>query len=173
MGSAQNPAYLFKAAVNVDPCSARREEVLTTGGYVLVDVHCRSCNTVLGWQYIAAKSEEQKYKEGATLLQQGLLMRCPAPPMHLMQQQQQHTDTTPINAAGHGSEYDRVYRRRRQQRRGVSDEGVPGNEHAGGANAPADRSRTASLVQSFVSQLQRAAQETPPAAFQLPLAARC
>lgn len=94
MGSAQNPAYLFKTAINVEPCSSRREEVLSTGGYVLVDVSCRGCSTVLGWQYIASKSQDQKYKEGATLLQQGLLRRLPAVP-------QPRVATVPINAAAH------------------------------------------------------------------------
>lgn len=92
MGSAQNPAYLFKTAINVEPCSPSREELLSTGGYVLVDVHCRGCNTILGWQYVAAKSQDQKYKEGATLLQQGLLRRVPAVPTPC---------TAPINAAEH------------------------------------------------------------------------
>ena len=66
-------------------------QTLSTGAYTLVDVRCRACRVVLGWQYLAAESPEQKYKEGAVLLQQGSLTRIntlqalslPPPPMHL------------------------------------------------------------------------------------------
>eukprot|EP00877_Chromochloris_zofingiensis_P005580 jgi/Chrzof1/15022/Cz09g24090.t1 len=76
MGS-QQPALLFKQVVNVDPYSSHREERLSTGLYVLVDVECRRCCTPLGWRYVKASSEDQKYKEGGTLLQEDLL-KCVA-----------------------------------------------------------------------------------------------
>ena len=143
MGSAQNPAYLFKSAINVEPCSSRpREELLSTGGYVLVDVHCRGCSTVLGWQYIAAKSQDQKYKEGATLLQQGLLRRLPVI-------QAPRSATTPINAATHQGAM----------------------QHARATAGDVSR-HAEELLHSLHADLQRAVNDAR-ATVQLPVAARC
>ena len=73
--NANLPAYLFQRTVNVQPCSARREETLSTGSYVLVDVGCRLCGVKLGWKYLAADNQDQKYKENCVILQQALLQR--------------------------------------------------------------------------------------------------
>lgn len=143
MGSAQNPAYLFKSAINVEPCSPRRDELLSTGGYILVDVHCRGCNTVLGWQYVAAKSQDQKYKEGATLLQQGLLRRLPAI-------EALHPATHPINAATHQNA---------TQRARIAADNI--SRHA------------EELLHSLHADLQRAVDDARRATMQLPVAARC
>lgn len=48
---------------------------LSTGQYTLIDVQCRKCYMPLGWRYVSAERSDQKYKEGCTLLQQGLLRR--------------------------------------------------------------------------------------------------
>ena len=48
-------------------------QVLSTGRYTLADVSCRACCITLGWQYLAAESQEQLYKVGAVLLQQAAL----------------------------------------------------------------------------------------------------
>lgn len=48
-------------------------QVLSTGRYTLTDVSCRACCITLGWQYLAAESQEQRYKVGAVLLQQAAL----------------------------------------------------------------------------------------------------
>lgn len=72
---AQQPAYLFRATVNLEPCSSHRQEALSSGTYTLVDVSCRCCAQQLGWQYIQACNEEQKYKEGGVLLAQATVQR--------------------------------------------------------------------------------------------------
>jgi len=54
------PAYLFRTSVNADVRGAPRQEVLSTGRYLLVDVTCRACCTLLGWQYLEAEKEDQK-----------------------------------------------------------------------------------------------------------------
>ncbi len=188
MGSTQ-PAYLFKAAINVEPCSARREEVLASGGsWSLIDVHCRGCNTVLGWQHLSANShhvsakiQEHKYKEGATLLQQRLLARCPGvAQLHQQATQRPHVpsgghamDTTPINAAVHGGEYgvsidDHPHYTTRQHlrgRRGHHNDGHHTDENA----VDAAHVSTGSLLHSLHSQLRQAIQE----AAVLPVAAHC
>lgn len=38
-------------------------------------MQCRNCFVPLGWRYVHAERNDQKYKEGCTLLQQGLLRR--------------------------------------------------------------------------------------------------
>lgn len=50
-------------------------QVLSTGRYTLLDVQCRCCRVPIGWRYITADSPDQRYKEGAYLLQQGALKR--------------------------------------------------------------------------------------------------
>lgn len=71
---------------------------LSTGRYTLADVRCRTCRTRLGWKYLVAENPDQKYKEGAVLLQQGALQRInclqalpvspPQPPRYRHQQMQ-------------------------------------------------------------------------------------
>lgn len=73
------PALLFRTAVNVHACGSKREEVLSTGRYTLVDVACRGCSTRLGWRYLTAARPEQRYKEGALLLEQAALQRIAKP----------------------------------------------------------------------------------------------
>ena len=73
------PALLLRTAVNVEPSSPTRTEQLSTGVYRLVDVRCRSCHTHLGWKYLAAESQEQRYKEGAVLLGISALRRVSHP----------------------------------------------------------------------------------------------
>lgn len=69
------PALLFRNAVNIEPCGVERQEVLSTGRYTLLDVQCRCCRVPIGWRYITADAPDQRYKEGAYLLQQGALKR--------------------------------------------------------------------------------------------------
>ena len=44
-----------------------------------VQVRCRACQQVLGWRYLRAEKSDQKYKEGAVLLQQAALRRVLSP----------------------------------------------------------------------------------------------
>ncbi|OTB09191.1 hypothetical protein M426DRAFT_316482 [Hypoxylon sp. CI-4A] len=43
--------------------------VLVTGSHVVADIHCTVCNTKVGWKYIDAKEESQKYKVGKFILE--------------------------------------------------------------------------------------------------------
>lgn len=49
------------------------QQTLSTGTYTLEDVRCRACRAPLGWRYLTAAADDQKYKEGACLLQQAAL----------------------------------------------------------------------------------------------------
>jgi len=71
------PAFLFRldSVVNVEECGEPRKQELSTGEYALIDVRCRICFASLGWRYLSASNEEQKYKEGATLIDQSALLK--------------------------------------------------------------------------------------------------
>uniref|UniRef100_A0A914QIU2 Yippee domain-containing protein n=1 Tax=Panagrolaimus davidi TaxID=227884 RepID=A0A914QIU2_9BILA len=49
------------------------ETNLMTGKHFVKDVYCKKCNRKLGWFYESAAEEEQKYKEGKTVLEKVLL----------------------------------------------------------------------------------------------------
>ena len=57
----QEPALLFRTAVNLERASKLREELLSTGCYVLADVTCRACLSPLGWSYLHASNEVDIY----------------------------------------------------------------------------------------------------------------
>lgn len=43
--------------------------VLISGLHKVADARCTVCSNVLGWMYVEAKEESQKYKEGRILLE--------------------------------------------------------------------------------------------------------
>lgn len=43
--------------------------VLVTGSHVVADITCAVCNTKVGWKYIDAKEDSQKYKIGKFILE--------------------------------------------------------------------------------------------------------
>ncbi|GAB5593375.1 hypothetical protein Unana1_08275 [Umbelopsis nana] len=46
---------------------------MTTGKHTITTVFCCQCDTEVGWRYIKAFEESQKYKEGACILEKALL----------------------------------------------------------------------------------------------------
>ena len=50
-------AILFRSSVNLVQISEERREQLSTGVFVLADVTCRCCNTLLGWRYLSSENE--------------------------------------------------------------------------------------------------------------------
>uniref|UniRef100_A0A7S3GDB4 Protein yippee-like n=1 Tax=Palpitomonas bilix TaxID=652834 RepID=A0A7S3GDB4_9EUKA len=67
-------AYLFSDAVNyaVGPEEAR---MLMTGLHRVCDVYCNVCSSYLGWKYIEAMEESQKYKEGKYVLEKAKMLK--------------------------------------------------------------------------------------------------
>lgn len=61
-------AFLVKSAINVI-YSAPTERSLLSGMHMVADLRCRVCDQLLGWKYIRAQAEAQKYKEGHVLLE--------------------------------------------------------------------------------------------------------
>ncbi|CAI6335535.1 unnamed protein product [Periconia digitata] len=48
---------------------------LVTGAHTVSDISCRSCGTVLGWKYVDAVEESQKYKVGKFILETKRVVR--------------------------------------------------------------------------------------------------
>jgi hypothetical protein len=69
------PALLFRRGINIDHIGPHRRETLSTGTYLLVDVVCRLCRCKLGWRYLEAEKEDQKYKVQCVLLKEQDLTR--------------------------------------------------------------------------------------------------
>lgn len=69
------PALLFRAAVNLEESLEARQERLSTGNYMLTDISCRGCTLLVGWRYLWAEREDQKYKQGGFLVSQEALVR--------------------------------------------------------------------------------------------------
>ncbi|KAL7083096.1 hypothetical protein ACP275_14G140700 [Erythranthe tilingii] len=67
-------AYLFSHAVNV--FTGRKEDrQLMTGMHTVADINCRDCKHVLGWMYVKAYEDSQKYKEGKVVLEKYKIIR--------------------------------------------------------------------------------------------------
>jgi len=47
-----------------------------TGAHTVSDITCAICGVILGWKYVSAEEEEQKYKEGCFILETRRVMRC-------------------------------------------------------------------------------------------------
>lgn len=69
----EKPAFLFSSTVNIHCSPVERKEHLTSGVYVLSDVQCRGCATILGWRYLKAIKQDNAHKEGATLVEVALM----------------------------------------------------------------------------------------------------
>jgi hypothetical protein len=48
---------------------------LVTGAHTVSDVSCRSCGSILGWKYVDAKEESQRYKIGKYILETKRVVR--------------------------------------------------------------------------------------------------
>jgi hypothetical protein len=48
---------------------------LVTGAHTVSDVSCRSCGSILGWKYVDAKEETQRYKIGKYILETKRVVR--------------------------------------------------------------------------------------------------
>lgn len=66
--SMKGRAFLFYEARNVGE-GPEQEKLLISGKYIVSDIFCSDCGEVLGWKYIKAYDESQKYKEGKVVLE--------------------------------------------------------------------------------------------------------
>ncbi|KAI9496285.1 Yippee/Mis18 [Zychaea mexicana] len=65
-------AYLFHQVVNVMQ-GDEQDRAMTTGLHTIKDVLCSKCKTTLGWIYVKAYNDDNKYKEGKCVLESKLL----------------------------------------------------------------------------------------------------
>ncbi|KAL0042653.1 hypothetical protein WJX79_006792 [Trebouxia sp. C0005] len=73
MGRNNESGMLFAATCNVERIGKVTVTHLATGDYEVQDVRCRKCSTSLGWTYLKAFNEKNKFKEGSTILYKRLL----------------------------------------------------------------------------------------------------
>ncbi|KAK9760377.1 hypothetical protein K7432_015657 [Basidiobolus ranarum] len=66
-------AYLFMKVVNVIE-GEEAERSMTTGLHVVKDIKCSKCQRTVGWRYVRAYEESQRYKEGQYILERNLLV---------------------------------------------------------------------------------------------------
>ncbi|CAG8578273.1 1918_t:CDS:10, partial [Dentiscutata heterogama] len=67
-------AYLFNAVENV--CLGQKEDrTLITGVHTVKDISCIGCNTVIGWKYVHAFQEDQKYKENKYIVEKAMILK--------------------------------------------------------------------------------------------------
>eukprot|EP00347_Sterkiella_histriomuscorum_P002552 403367709 len=61
-------AYLFDKVMNVQ-MGPSEDKQLATGMHQVRDVYCVSCLQVIGWTYVRAYVDSEKYKEGKTVIE--------------------------------------------------------------------------------------------------------
>ncbi|KAI0786638.1 yippee zinc-binding/DNA-binding /Mis18, centromere assembly-domain-containing protein [Abortiporus biennis] len=66
--------YLIHSAVNMK-MGKKEDRALLTGVHTVADVFCLGCNERLGWYYLKASDQSQKYKEGKYLLEREKLIK--------------------------------------------------------------------------------------------------
>lgn len=67
-------AYLFSDVVNVT-CGTKEDRMLMTGVHTVADISCTTCDTVLGWKYLHAQDEREKYKVGKSIVEKAKVMK--------------------------------------------------------------------------------------------------
>ncbi|MCO5554785.1 hypothetical protein L7F22_008320 [Adiantum nelumboides] len=70
----QGRAYLFTDVSGVE-MGPKVDRPLLTGLHMVSDIKCSNCHELLGWKYVKAYQESQKYKEGKYILEKAKIMR--------------------------------------------------------------------------------------------------
>lgn len=67
-------AYLFNTAMNLS-AGVPEDRMLITGMHTISDVFCFDCSKPLGWKYLHAFDERQRYKVGKVILEAAYVKR--------------------------------------------------------------------------------------------------
>eukprot|EP00892_Ulva_mutabilis_P012831 jgi/Ulvmu1/9920/UM058_0002.1 len=67
-------AFLFNGVTNI-AIGPKEERLLITGLHTVADIQCACCGTVLGWKYVTAYEDSQKYKEGKYIIEKARVMK--------------------------------------------------------------------------------------------------
>lgn len=68
-------AYLMGKVVNVIEGDVETRPMMT-GDYVVCDILCHWCKSLLGWKYLESERKDQRYKEGKYILELQTICRC-------------------------------------------------------------------------------------------------
>ena len=63
------PAYLFEDVSNIFIDDFEQDKVMTTGRHRIKSIRCAGCNSPIGWPYIKAYPDTQKYNEGKFIIE--------------------------------------------------------------------------------------------------------
>mmetsp|Transcript_8762 Transcript_8762/g.22962 ORF Transcript_8762/g.22962 Transcript_8762/m.22962 type:complete len:128 (+) Transcript_8762:407-790(+) len=67
-------AYLFNHVVNVS-LGEKEDRTLITGLHTVADIYCNFCESVVGWKYLEAFEETQKYKENKFIIEKARMAK--------------------------------------------------------------------------------------------------
>ncbi|KAI9494544.1 Yippee/Mis18 [Zychaea mexicana] len=67
-------AYLVGHVVNV-AIGVKEERMLLTGMHTVADISCSVCGTRIGWKYLHALEESQKYKESKYIVEKAKIAK--------------------------------------------------------------------------------------------------
>ncbi|KAJ9097866.1 hypothetical protein QFC20_006089 [Naganishia adeliensis] len=74
LSGAMGKSFLVRNPTNIGFSSGEKQIRLTTGMHVTRDIECLTCRKPLGWYYVKAFETDQKFKEGAYLIEKALLV---------------------------------------------------------------------------------------------------
>ncbi|GHJ85510.1 hypothetical protein NliqN6_1912 [Naganishia liquefaciens] len=74
LSGAMGKSLLVRNPTNIAFSSGEKEIRLTTGMHRTRDIECLTCHKPLGWYYVKAYEADQKFKEGAYLIEKALLV---------------------------------------------------------------------------------------------------
>ncbi|GAA0149711.1 ubiquitin-protein ligase [Lithospermum erythrorhizon] len=67
-------AYMFEHAMNI-VMGKKEEKQLLTGYFTIANVDCGKCGASMGWYYVRAWDERQKYKEGRYIIEKAKILK--------------------------------------------------------------------------------------------------
>jgi Yippee zinc-binding/DNA-binding /Mis18, centromere assembly len=53
----------------------KEERMLISGLHIVSDVYCRVCQRIIGWKYVHAFNEQEKYKEGSYIIEKARIRK--------------------------------------------------------------------------------------------------
>lgn len=68
-------AYLMNHVVNVIESTPETRSMIT-GDYIVCDILCHWCRTLVGWKYLESERKDQRYKEGTYVLELQTICKC-------------------------------------------------------------------------------------------------
>eukprot|EP00356_Strombidium_inclinatum_P014204 CAMPEP_0170508202 /NCGR_PEP_ID=MMETSP0208-20121228/61578_1 /TAXON_ID=197538 /ORGANISM="Strombidium inclinatum, Strain S3" /LENGTH=182 /DNA_ID=CAMNT_0010790961 /DNA_START=42 /DNA_END=590 /DNA_ORIENTATION=- len=68
-------AYLFDKCINIE-FGPEKEKSMMTGLHRVRSISCIQCKKEIGWTYVFAYSQSQKYKEGKFIVERAYVAKC-------------------------------------------------------------------------------------------------